>query len=178
MRALAALAAVVAVAAGGCTKEIPPRAEPDAVTHRDGTVGTAVDYYGVDATVLGIETFDQSVDGFPRLRVTMRTRNRKKVPWENPLVAVRCDEARAAGDWYRGSTWEATGILPGGRILEGQIIVGFPAKDGAPRYPVPTCTDARVEVTGTNPQDRDEKIVTSYPVTPEVVSAAIDAPRP
>ena len=179
MRVLAVLAATMAVGAGagGCTKEIPARSSPDDVVERSGTLGTPVDYFGIEATVLAVEPFDQSSDGFPRLRVTIRTQSHLKVPWENPAVVVRCDESPEAGDWYRGSTWETTGILIGGRVQEGQIILGFPPKADAARYPVPTCTNGVVEVTGTNPLDRDQKVVTRYSVPPEVVTTAIDAPR-
>jgi hypothetical protein len=179
MRVLAALATTVAVAAGGCTsgQEVPARTSPDDVVRQSGTLGTAVDYFGIDGTVFAIEPFDQSDDGFPRFRVTIRTRSHLDVPWENPDVAVRCDESPIPGDWHSGSTWEGNGIVPGGRTLEGQIILGFPPKEGAERYPVPTCTNGVVEVTGTDPLDRDRKIITSYPIAPEMIAAAIDAPR-
>lgn len=176
---VAALAVTVAVAAGSsCTKELPARTSPDDVVRENGALGTVVDYFGVDGTVFALEAFDQSVDGFPRLRVTIRTQSHLEVPWENPNVAMRCDESPDPGDWYSGSTWEANGILPGGRVHEGQIIVGFPPKAGAERYPVPTCTNGAVEVTGTDPLDRDQKIITSYAVPPEMLAEAIDAPRP
>jgi hypothetical protein len=177
MRVLAALVATVAVAAGACSKELPAKSSPDDVVEQAGTIGNAVDYFEIEGTMLDMEAFDQSADGFPRLRVTMRTQNNLKVPWENPDVAIHCDESSSPGDWYDGSTWEANGILPGGRVHEGQIIVGFPPKDGASRYPVPTCTNAIVAVTGTDPLDRDRKIISNYSVPPEMVTEAIDAPR-
>src|SRR5215218_5241903 len=131
MRVLAALVATVGVAAGGCTtgQEVPSHTAPDDVVRQSGTLGTPVDYFGVEGTMLSMEPFDQSYDGFPRLRVTMRTQNHLKVPWEDPNVAIRCDESAERSEWYTGSTWEANGILAGGRIHEGQIIVGFPPKD-------------------------------------------------
>ena len=177
MRWLAALVATAAVVAGGCTSEIARPPAPDDVVRQVGMLGTPVDYYGVDATVLGMEAYDQSADGFPRLRVTVRSQSHLDVPWENPAVVIRCDESSLPGDWYRGSTWEANGILPGGRIHEGQIIVGFPPKENADRYPVPTCTNGDVEVTGTDPLDRDRKTVTSYAIPPDMIRTAIDAPR-
>jgi len=176
---LAALVATVAVAAGGCSsaEEIPRKTSPKDVVRQVGTLGEPVDYFGVDATVIGLEAFDQSAEGFPRLRATIRSENGLDVPSENPDVAMHCDESTEPGDWYRGSTWEANGIIGTGRVLEGQIILGFPPKEDALRYPVPTCTKGVVEVTGTDPLDRDRKIITSYDVPPEMIATAIDAPR-
>jgi hypothetical protein len=177
-RALAALVTVAVAVAAGCTKEVPPPGSPGDVVRRTGTLGTPVDMFGVEATVIAMEPFDQSPDGFPRIRVTIRTQSHLEVPWENPDVSVRCEESEERGDWYSGSTWEANGILPGGRDLEGQIILGFPPKPDAERYPVPTCTDGAVVVVGTDPQHRERQVVVRYPIPDEMVQAAIDAPRP
>ena len=64
MRVLAALVATVAVAAGACTKELPAKASPDDVVEQAGTLGEVVDYFDVDGTMLDMEVFDQSADGF------------------------------------------------------------------------------------------------------------------
>jgi hypothetical protein len=176
-RALAALVTVLVAVAAGCTKELPSRSSPGDVQRRVGSLGTPVNMFGVETTVIGMEPFEQSVDGFPRLRVTLRTRSRLEVPWENPQVSIRCQESDEPGEWYDGSTWESQGILPGGRVLEGQIILGFPPKPEAERYPVPTCTDAAVVVTGSDPQRRQRQVVASFPIPDEMVQAAIDAPR-
>jgi len=127
--------------------------------------------------VLAIESFEQSADAFPRLRVTLRSESTLPAPWVNPDVRVHCEESADPGEWYTGSSWEANGILPGGDVNEGRLIVGFPRKEGAALYPVPTCTEAALEVIGTDPRDRRRKVVVTYALDPEVVQASIDAPR-
>jgi hypothetical protein len=166
------------VAAGaGCSKELPERPNPDDVVHRAAALGDAVDYFGIQVAVIAVAPYQQSDDGFPRVAVTLRSQSDLDVPWQNPDVALRCEESSEPGDWYAGSTWEANGILPGGQISEGQLIVAFPPKPDADHYPVPTCTDPAVEVTGPDRRNRDREIVTRYPVPAGVIDQAIDAPR-
>lgn len=177
-QAVLAVAAIATTMLGaGCKAEYDPKPPVDAVRHLDGVVGTPVDYFGVTATVMAIEPFDQTNDAFPRFRVAMRTENTRPAPWVNPEVRVRCKESTDRGEWYKGSTWESAGILPGGTVNEGQVIVGFPRKSNTDLYPVPTCTDAAIVVTGTDPLDRRRSIVTAYALDPTVVQQAIDAPR-
>ena len=73
-----------------------------------------------------------------------------------------------------GSTWEANGLLPGGGVSEGEIYLGFPPKPDADRYPVPTCTNARVKVISTDDGDRSQEVVV-YPVDSSIIDAAINA---
>jgi len=175
---VAAVAVIVAaLAAAGCKAELDVPPPVNATRHVDGVVGTAVDYFGVTATVLSIEPLDQANDAFPRFRVAMRSENKRPAPWVNPEVRVRCKESDDRGEWYKGSTWESSGILPGGTVNEGQVIVGFPRKKGTDLYPVPTCTDAAIVVTGADPLDRRRTIVTAYALDPAMVQEAIDSPR-
>ena len=162
---------------GACTKEYHPPPPKDATKLVTAKLGESVDYFGVNTTVLAIEHFDQSADAFPRLRVTVRSESTLPAPWVNPDVRVRCDESDDPGEWYDGSTWEANGLLPGGDVNEGRVIVGFPRKQGADLYPVPTCTNAALEVIGADPHDRRRRVVARYPLDDQLVQRAIDAPR-
>lgn len=161
----------------GCKAEYRSDPPLDATREVAGKIGEPVDYFGISATVLAIEPFDQTTDYFPRFRVTMRSESNRPAPWVNPEVRVHCDESDDRGEWYKGSTWESSGILPGGEVNEGQVIVGFPRKKGTEFYPVPTCTDAAIEVVGTDPLDRRRTLTATYPLDPVMVQQAIDAPR-
>lgn len=163
--------------AAGCRAEQVRDPVPDAVREVGGVLGEPVDYFGVVASVLAIESFDQSGDAFPRFRVTMRSESNRSAPWVNPEVRVRCDESDDRGEWYKGSTWESNGILPGGEVNEGQVIVGFPRKESADLYPVPTCTNAAIQVIGVDPLDRRRSVVGTYALDPTMVQQAIDAPQ-
>ena len=163
---------------GACTKDAPQSAGDRASeTVSDGTIGAQVNLFGIMTTVVAIDSFDQSPGGFPRLRLTMRTENTTSTIAENPNVALHCDEAKAPGDWYLGSTWEANGLLPAGTVNEGQVVIGFPAKEGTTRYPVPSCTNAVVLITGVNPRDRTQSSTVRYPVPATTIDASIAALR-
>jgi len=171
------VAFVVAMTLGGCRADYDAEPPPDAVREITVKLGEPVDYFGITASVLAIEPFDQSADAFARFRVTMRSESNRPAPWVNPEVRVRCDESDDRGEWYKGSTWESNGILPGGEVNEGQVIVGFPRKENADLYPVPTCTNAAIQVVGVDPLDRRRSIIGSYPLDPAMVQQAIDAPQ-
>ena len=168
------MAAVVLLV--GCTKEAESSTKTH-VDHRTGKIGEQNDLYGIDTTVLRIEPFDQSPEGFPRLRVTVRSESTLAAPSENPDVQLRCKESTESGVWHLGSTWEPVGLLSAGTVSEGQVIVGFPHKAGAQRYPVPTCTDAHVDVVAQNPVDSSESVSVRYDVDADLIDQAIDAPR-
>ena len=105
----------------------------------------------------------------------MRSENTTSRMLRNPDMELWCDEAEVGGEWFLGSTWEANGLVPGGGVSEGEIYLGFPPKPDADRYPVPTCTNARVKMISTDDGDRTEQIVV-YPVDSSVIDSAIDAP--
>jgi hypothetical protein len=164
-------------AVAGCSKEIPARPHSQDVVHRAAALGDRVDYFGIEVSVIAVAPYQQSDDGFPRVAVTLRSQSTLDAPWQNPDVTLRCEESSEPGDWYAGSTWEANGILPGGQVNEGRLIVAFPPKPDADEYPVPTCTDPAIEVTGSDRRNRDHQIITRYPVPATVIDQAIDAPR-
>ncbi len=164
-------------AAAGCKADLDVPVPHDATRRVTGEIGVPVDYFGVHVTVLAIEAYDQTTDLFPRFRVSMRSENKRSAPWVNPAVRVSCAESDERGEWYKGSTWESDGILPRGAVNEGQVIVGFPRKKNTDLYPVATCTDAAIVVTGTDPLDRRRTLAAVYPLDPTMVRDAIDAPR-
>jgi hypothetical protein len=173
--ALVALA--LAAASLGCTvQEDTPDAGAalDPPTEERGTIGDTVELEGVDVDVLTLDSFDQSPQMFPRIRLTVRSENTTSRMVRNPDMELWCDEAEVGGEWYLGSTWEANGLLPGGGVSEGEIYLGFPPKPDADRYAVPTCTNARVKMISTNEGDRSQRVIV-YPVDSEIIDEAIAA---
>ncbi len=168
--------AFTVVAAAGCSEEAPPdpTLDPEPV-HREGAIGQAEDLFGVEVEVMRIDEFSQSVDGFPRLAVSLRSHNSTLERRRNPFVELQCEEARKGGDWFAGSTWNVNGQLLPGAVEEGVLYVGFPHKE-EPRYPVARCTDPRLVITGVRSADR-AKVVVSVPVPAATISKAIDQPR-
>lgn len=178
-RRLVALVATTAVlGAAGCTKEVvtPGAASPTTVPpERTAVLGEEVTSGGVELIVIDVAAADRSPDGVPRLGVVVRTENVDDVERQNPAVALRCDETTADGDWFRGSTWEPSQLLPPGAVSEGVVLVGFPPKAEAPLYSVATCTDAHLEVELGGPGEQHAHV--RYDVAPEVVTEAIERPR-
>ena len=173
------LVAGLVASAAACTqqKDSPgagaPFVQPE---ERRGTLGETETLADVDVNVLLIESFEQSVNHFPRLKLTVRSENSSSRMLRNPDMELWCDEAEEGGEWFLGSTWEANGLLPGGGgVSEGEIFLGFPPKPDAERYPVATCTNARVKMIATNEADRSQEVVV-YPVSSAIIKEAIDAP--
>lgn len=177
-RALGRVAVLVLAVASlaGCTDEAPPdpKLDPEPV-EREGAIGQPEDLFGVEVEVVAVSEFSQSVDGFPRLAVSMRSNNATLDRKRNPFVELRCEEARKGGDWFAGSTWNVNAQLAPGATHEGVLYVGFPHKE-EPRYPVARCTDARLVITGIRSADR-AKVIVSVPVPAATISKAIDQPR-
>ena len=167
----------MAVLASACTalQEIEPEALPEP-REQGGALGVPIEHWGMSVEIQAIEAFDQSVDSFPRLKVTVRSENLSDTTQRNPLVQLWCDESQFPGEWYEGSTWEASEFVKPGHVREGEAIVGFPAKEHAPRYAVARCSNARVKVTATRRVDNQASVAV-YAVGPELIDAAIDAPR-
>jgi hypothetical protein len=174
--ASAVLVALVLTCVGtGCQKEIDTRSNPADVDHQVGVIGQPVDDFGIHVTVLRIDSYDQSSQGFPRLLVTIRSESTRSAPWQNPDLVVQCDGSKVGGDWFDTSTWEPSGALPAGQVAEGQVIINLPSKLGATRYPVATCANARVVLTGSDPEDQARQMITSYPIAVTTVQAALEA---
>lgn len=173
-RPILLLVALVLVA--GCTKEAPERSE-GIVERRNGRYGTPVEAFGISVNVLAVEPFEQSPAAFPRLRATVRSENTEFVATENPSMRLRCEESEIPGDWFLGSTWEPEGYLAPGAVSEGRVVLAFPPRTTGSRYPVPGCTDARLEVIVRNRLDRRNQVIIGYEVEPEIIREAIFAPR-
>ena len=170
------MALAVAVAAmlilSSCTKEAPPDPALTAgPTIRAGVIGKPEDLFGVKVSVVRIEAFSQSPESFPRLRVTMRSENQSEFDQQNPDVQLKCDESDKGGDWFLGSTWEPSGRLAKGVVNEGMVILGFPHKPSNPRYALPNCTNARVELTANEP-GTFASVVVAYPVGADIAADA------
>jgi hypothetical protein len=105
----------------------------------------------------------------------MRTESKRSAPGQNPDMVVLCTGSKEGGDWNDASTWEPSGGLPAGQVAEGQVIISFPSKVGAERYPVAACSNARIVLTAADPKDQDRQIVTSYPIDESTVQAALNA---
>jgi hypothetical protein len=163
------------VASCTSTQEVEAEDLPEP-REQGGALGVGINHFGVDTNLLRIESFDQSVDAFPRLRVILRSENLTDQVMRNPAVELWCDESEDGGEWFLGSTWEAHALLPPAEVSEGEIIVGFPHKPESERYPVASCSNARVKVIGENTADRQQSVAV-YAVEPEVIDEAIDAPR-
>jgi len=149
--------------------------DPPDVT-RSGAVGVAEDFFGVSARVIDVVTFSQTPTAFPRLAVTIRSENLGTKRSQNPDVQLVCDESRTGGDWYRGSTWEPSGLLDAGTVNEGVVYVGFPSKPEDDKYSLPTCTRARLVLTGTEMSTR-AKIIVDYPISADLINEAINQPQ-
>ena len=101
-----------------------------------------------------------------------------------PADALRMQVALMMGAWQSELSTKLDGVLQQiernaepddhWEILRRQIAT---AKPEAERYPVPTCTDAAVVATGSDPQRRQRQVVASFSIPDEMVQAAIDAPR-
>lgn len=173
----AALAvALVAAASTACAERgdaptVEPLPPPQQLR---GEVGDPQAVGDVEVTVLSIDAFDRSPEGFPRLQVAVRSENTTFGPVRNPDAELVCDEVPVGGEWWNGSTWEANSLLGPGEVNEGLVYVGFPSLADRPEYPVPTCTNARAVLTATDVTDRSETQLV-YPVEAEVIDAAIDA---
>lgn len=129
----------------------------------------------VRITVLNVSAFDQTPEHFPRLRVAMRSENDSDRSLANPDIQLHCDESPVGGEWYGGSTWEINAVLRSGETSEGEVYVGFPAKGELSQYPVASCTNAYLTLTGTRWNDR-QKYEARLTVPTDVIDAAIDAP--
>lgn len=167
---------VALVLAGGCTKETPDRSQ-GTVERRDGVYGTPIEAFGVSVNVLGVEPFEQSPAAFPRIRATVRSENTELVATENPSVRLRCEESEVPGDWFLGSTWEPEGFLAPGAVSEGRVVLAFPPRETGSRYPVPGCSDARLELIVRNRLDRRDQVIIGYRLEPGLIRDAILAPR-
>jgi hypothetical protein len=172
---------MVALAIGcmavGCTKDLAADSTKGDLQQVVGQIGRPVDDFGIETTVLRIDFHDQSDESFPRLSVTVRSVSKRPAPWQNPDMILRCDGSSDGVDWSDTSTWEPSGGLPPGQIAEGQVVLSFPAKQGATRYPVGSCHNARVVLIGADPTDRNRRIETSYAVPANIVTQAFDADR-
>ena len=175
IRVAAALA--LCVMGVGCTEEIGPRPDldPPDVT-RSGSIGTAEDFFGMSTRVVDVATFSQTPNGFPRLAVTLRSENTTDRRSQNPDIQLKCDESPTGGDWYRGSTWEPSGLVDAGSVNEGIVYIAFPAKPGNLRYSVPTCTGAQLMVTGTDMPTR-ARVIVGYPISADVINEAVNQPQ-
>ncbi len=171
------LALAVGVA-GSCagTKDAPSTVELDPPpVFRSGSVGTEESLGGVDVTVVRVDAFTKSPQGFPRLAVTVRSRNSGTIRRENPDLQVRCDESPRGGDWFLGSTWEPSSLIDGGGRSEGVAYLGFPSKPENDRFTVPTCTGPKLTFIRLD-DTTDQRIEVSIPVPDSVIAEAIDAP--
>ncbi len=172
------VAVLIAFAAIGCTqtKASPDAADPlPAPTLTRGELGTTVPLMGVHVTMMTVDPYTQTPTGFPRLVVAVRSENTTDRMLRNPKTELQCEEGAGGGEWYNGSTWEADGLLPPGNVNEGQLYLGFPAKRGAPDYPVPTCTNPQIVMTLTNDSTLQQHVV-KFPVDLKVIQEAIQAP--
>jgi hypothetical protein len=172
------IVAASVLAAVGCTQT---KATADAAAPLPrpvevrGKLGEPVSAMGVNLTVMSIDPYTQNPGGFPRLVVGVRSENSTDQMTRNPQAELRCDEANSGGDWYNGSTWESDGLLPPGNVNEGQLYLGFPAKEGTNGdYAVPTCSDAQIVMTVTKNADLSTEVV-RYAVDPKVIQLAIGA---
>jgi hypothetical protein len=174
------VAVAIAFAAIGCTST-QTKATADAAaplprpTQTTGQLGTTISMMGVAITMMSVDAYTQNPSGFPRLVVAMRTENTTDRALRNPQAELQCDEGPDGGDWYTGSTWEADGILPAGNVNEGQLYLGFPAKQGASGYPVPTCTNPQIVMTLTDDSTRQQHLI-KFAVQPSVITDAIAEP--
>ena len=175
-RLSAALALALATSvAGSCTKDAPstPELDPSPV-FRSGSVGNEESLGGVDATMAQVDAFTTSPQGFPRLAVTVSSRNTGTVRRENPDVQLRCDESPRGGDWFLGSTWEPSSLIDGGGRSEGVVYLGFPAKPEDGRFTVPTCTGAKLTLIRVD-DETGQRIEVAIPLPEDLISDAIDA---
>jgi len=176
MRRALVVAGVLVIVASGCTKEQPGEStDARAPERRVGVIGRTESLFGVDVVVTDLTSFTQSPGSVPRLVLSIRSENRSGRDQQNPDVQLRCKESPEGGSWFSGSTWEPNGLLADGIVNEGQVIVGFPSKPENPRYVVPTCTTARVQVLATD-SDTGRRIALEYAVGADVVDAAVRAP--
>lgn len=181
-RAALSATALVVLVGSSCvsTDEIGGKLNPTPTTEpprtEQGTVGVDVAAPSVLATVYAIAPAEQSIENVPRIRVSVRAENTSSAVQENPDVLLYCDESPHGGDWYEGSTWEPTGLLPVNAISQGEVIVGFPLKGENPEYHVVSCTNATVRMTITTSGSR-ERLVVNFPVDPQVITDALRAPR-
>jgi hypothetical protein len=159
----------------GCTKEIASHPNSTDVRRQIGVIGQPVDNFGIHVTVLRIDPDSQSSGRFPRLLISIRSESKRSAPWQNPDLTVRCDHAKESDDWFDTATGEPSAPLPADQVSEGQVEISFPSKLGADRYPVASCTNARVVLTSSDPVNRDRQIVTSYPVPTATVLASYNA---
>lgn len=180
--ASAVVGVVLAISATGCvsTEEVggSNNATPTTTTIAPefGAFGADVSYGGVLATVVDIAPFDQSVNGFPRVKVVMRTENVSDSVQHNPDIALLCDETANVGDWFLGSTWEPNVMLPVNAVSQGDVILGFPQKAENPEYPVVSCTRPMLRLTVEGVRKDVAKVVL-IPVDDAVIAEAIRRPR-
>ena len=175
-RVAAVLVALCAFGAG-CTEEAGPQPDldPPDIT-RSGSIGTTEDFFGMSTKVIDVVTFSQTPTAFPRLAVTLRSENTTDRRSQNPDVQLQCDESATGGDWYRGSTWEPSGLVDAGSVNEGIVYIAFPAKPGNNKYSVPTCTGARLVVTGTDMSTR-ARVIVDYPISADIINEAVNQPK-
>lgn len=139
----------------GCSvpKAVTSSATTTAPPDRDGAIGAPFEIDGIETVVLGVEAYDQSSLGFPRLRVLVRTENMSGRASDNPEVELRCDEPSAPSDWYAGTSWQPGGAIGAAEVRQGEVIVGFPHKPAitARQYPLATCTSPILRFTPGGP---------------------------
>ncbi len=187
----------------GCSvpKAITSSATTTAPPDRDGAIGAPFEIDGIETVVLGVEAYDQSSLGFPRLRVLVRTENMSGRSSDNPEVELRCDEPSAPSDWYAGTSWEPGGAIGAAEVRQGEVIVGFPHKPAitARQYPLATCTSPILRFTPGGPAvlgtteaskgasgskaapagraSTTDRSAVAVPVDPSLITAAINRPR-
>ena len=121
----------------GCSvpKAITSSATTTAPPDRDGAIGAPFEIDGIETVVLGVEAYDQSSLGFPRLRVLVRTENMSGRASDNPEVELRCDEPSAPSDWYAGTSWEPGGAIGAAEVRQGDRRVPAQARDHGTAVP-------------------------------------------
>lgn len=181
-RALALACIAVAALTSGCVSvdEVGGKNNPTPTTTppptQAGTLGVDVAGEAVLTTVYAITPFEQSIDNVPRIKVSVRTENTSSSVQDNPDVLLYCDETPHGGDWFEGSTWEPTGLLPVNAVSQGEVIIGFPQKGDNPEYHVVSCTNPTVRVTITAARST-VPLVVNYAVDPQVITDALRAPK-
>lgn len=163
---------------------------------RDGAIGACFEIDGIETVVLGVEAYDQSSLGFPRLRVLVRTENMSGRASDNPEVELRpADEPSAPSDWYAGTSWQPGGAIGAAEVRQGEVIVGFPHKPrsrpGSTRLrtctsPILRFTPGGPAVLGTTEASKGasagrasttDRSAVAVPVDPSLITAAINRPR-
>lgn len=172
---------LAAVVLAGCTRIYeedsadsgPTSSAPPPIA---GKPGTPVTFGGVVATVVAVADFERSPSGMPRIKVTMRSENLVASVRHNPRLRLACAESSREGAWSVGSTWESEGLLSVNSVLQGEVILAFPAKESNPNYPVAKCSDATIRMVLEDRSNGTEQLAT-FPVSDATITASLRAER-